>query len=94
MRSVRYKTIRVKDDKEKPTICLCCGKKPKPRGMHLHHTKYEYSTKEVKENPQLGFKNTIPLCYSCHRIANCLRILEENPQKTKKLIKLCNFKVI
>jgi len=88
---IRYKRIKVKVDHKKPTICKCCGNTPKPRGMHMHHTKYEFTIDEVRKKPELALKNTIGLCYHCHRLANCMRILEENKEKYKKLKKILSI---
>ena len=75
---VRYKNISVKVDKIKPTICSCCKKKAKPRGLHMHHTCYNYTPDEVRNNPELATHNTIYLCYFCHRVANSIRIVQEH----------------
>lgn len=88
MRTIRYKNITVKVDGIKPTICSCCGNKAKPRGIHFHHIRYSYTIDEVRNNPKLALDNTICLCFSCHRICNCIRILEENKEKAKKLMEL------
>jgi 5-methylcytosine-specific restriction endonuclease McrA len=59
--------------------CQCCGLKPKKKGLHFHHRVYAYSTAEVRKHPQLALENTMQLCYRCHKIADALRITQENP---------------
>jgi hypothetical protein len=86
--SIRYKNITVKVKGIKPTICSCCKKETKPRGLGAHHTKYAYSVDEVRANPELAKDNTIYLCFHCHRVGNSIRILNENKEKTIKLINL------
>jgi hypothetical protein len=83
--TIKYKTKRAKVEGDKPTQCMCCGKTPKKGGLHAHHTKYEFTVAEVRKNPELAKKNVIWLCYHCHRIANCLRIISENSVKANKI---------
>lgn len=71
---IKYRRIFVDVPIEKPKVCPCCSITPKPRGMNLHHWKYEFKTKEVRENPLLALKNTTWLCYSCHRVADAMRV--------------------
>ena len=70
-------------------ICEACGRK----GLtHLHHYKYEFSTKEVRKDPELALKNVIELCYSCHQIGDSLRIVEHNIGIANKILKLIENK--
>jgi hypothetical protein len=85
---IKYKNVTAEVSGEKPTTCECCGNTPKPRGLQFHHWRYKYTTKEVKERPELALEETSVLCFFCHRIANCIRILEENPDKVKRLEQL------
>jgi hypothetical protein len=85
---IKYKRISVEVEGEKPKVCRCCEKEVKQRGLHLHHTSYDYSTDEVRNNHSLALRNTVWLCYHCHRIANAMRICDENYEKTLKLIEL------
>lgn len=85
---IKYKRIRVKVLGDKSTQCECCLKTPKPRGMHTHHWKYEFTIKEVARNPELAKKNSTSLCYKCHRVANAMRIVEEEFKRVHVLEKL------
>ena len=88
MIKILYKRTSVKiPDFNRPIFCQCCLKKPN-KSLECHHTKYAYTKKQVKANPKLALENTVFLCYHCHRIANCMRILEENPNKVFKLTEL------
>jgi len=80
---ISYKGLKVKVDKERPIKCECCQKIP--FRTQCHHYKYEFTKKQVKENPELVLKNTQFLCYSCHLLANALRKIAENQEKCKKL---------
>jgi hypothetical protein len=67
-------------------ICECCGKHTK---TDLHHWKYAYPTKQVQKYKLLALDNTVELCWSCHRLANCISHLDNDDQeKVNKLIKL------
>jgi hypothetical protein len=87
---IRYKTITVSVVGEKPKICRCCGKEAKPRGLHCHHTKYEYPIDVVRASPMLATHNTVYLCYACHRVANSMRICDENYVKVALIRRLTN----
>lgn len=52
-----------------------------------HHWLYEYTKKQVKENPMLGLKNTIVVCYPCHILADALRIIYD-VNRWERIIKL------
>jgi hypothetical protein len=86
--SIRYKRMTVKVSGEKPDICDCCMHRPNPKGLHMHHWKYGFTAQEIAKNPELSKKNTSPLCYSCHRVANAMRIVEENKLRSDVLLKL------
>ena len=83
---VRYKTITVEVPGERSPICECCGKNTKK--PQLHHWIYLYKPKEVKTNPKLALENTLNLCFHCHRVANCIRIIMDNYDKFIKLVDL------
>lgn len=85
---IKYRRSYFTVEGEKLDYCECCGKKPDPRGLHRHHWAYTYKTSEVRENPQLALENTSTLCFVCHRVADALRAVKENPEKVKKLEKL------
>jgi len=88
--TIMYRRTRliIKSDKNiRKGICESCGRKEK---TDLHHVVYAYSTKIVKKNHLLALENTVELCYRCHRIANAMRIEDENPLiygNLRKLIK-------
>ena len=67
--------------------CRCCGRTGK---TDLHHWVYEFPTKQVQKSKLLALKNTIELCYSCHRLANCISHLDHNKEITEKLYILKN----
>lgn len=83
--SIKYKTTVFKVNGEKPVCCHVCGKTPKAKGLHGHHTKYEYSVNEVRKNHELAKENVIFLCFFCHRVCNAFRIVEENKEIVSKL---------
>ena len=58
-------------------ICDACGKSVGNgiQKTNIHHWKYAYGWKKVRENPSLALDNTSELCYSCHQIADALRNL-------------------
>jgi len=85
MYKIKYKTITVIVPGDKPASCDCCAKTPDPRGLGFHHWKYAYTVKEVRENPELAKENGNWLCFYEHRIGNCMRIIDENPERVKIL---------
>jgi hypothetical protein len=91
---IKYKTITVLVSGDKPTSCDVCAKTPDPRGLQTHHWVYKYSIKEVKDNPELAKENTSTLCFFEHRLANCLRIIEENRERTDILKRLKNIALL
>ena len=80
---IKYRRITVEVPRERPKKCAICGKEFKK--IDLHHFRYEFTTKQVKENPELALKNTIPLCYYDHRIADAIRKVMDNPERSKKI---------
>jgi hypothetical protein len=76
---IKYRRATFTVEGEKSDTCQSCHKKPHKSGLHFHHRKYAYSTKEVRKNPQLALENTIQLCWYCHRVADALRVVESNP---------------
>ena len=81
--TIKYKRVRVRIDGTRPEVCECCLKKPNI--IQCHHWKYSYSIKEVLANPELAKKNTSYLCYYDHRLANNLRIQDENKERIEVL---------
>lgn len=95
---IKYRRITVIVDvpyKIRKGICAVCNRRvgKEIKVTHLHHWKYSYSTKRVRENPLLALENTIELCFPHHVKANALvdltrfkdgedisRILELAPQ--------------
>ena len=86
---VRYRNTNIRVDVDyqiRKHICQCCGRTGK---CDLHHWKYEFTTKEVKKNPELALKNTSELCFTCHNIANSMKHIYDADEKIViKLIKL------
>jgi len=85
---VKYRRISVEvPDSARGGICEACGHTGK---TDLHHIIYQYSTKEVRENPKLALEGTVELCYRCHRIANAIQLIragddEKVPDRVKKV---------
>lgn len=89
---VRYRSITVKVNGVRGDTCYLCPKPHvvKPRGLHLHHFKYAYTVKQVKENPQLALENTVLCCFHAHRVLNSKRIVEENAEIIKNFERMVN----
>jgi len=83
---IKYRKLTVEVEGERPKKCSICGKEFKK--IDLHHFKYEFTTEQVRKNPQLALKNTIPVCYYDHRIADAIRKVMDNPERSKKIAKL------
>lgn len=79
---VRYRRARVTVEGKKPHKCSAC---PARGRVELHHHTYKYTTAEVRKNPQLALENTIPFCYTCHRIADMFRKLAQDQARTRKV---------
>ena len=62
--------------------CEVCGKEGK---IDFHHYKYAYKTSEVRKDPQLALENTIMLCYTHHKIADAMRILDSHLYEVHKI---------
>lgn len=71
--AVTYKGKRIVVDVSydvRKGVCECCGKK----GLtSRHHWLYEFTLKQVREQPVLALKNVSELCFLCHGAANTLR---------------------
>lgn len=87
--SIRYRNANIKLlTNPRKGICEVCGYK----GLtNCHHWKYEFSTQQVRENPELALKNVVELCYIHHKIANALKLLimfssNENNDKILKVL--------
>ena len=79
-------TVKVPDNYEMKCEIPGCNRSNNPKGIHHHHYKYEFKTKEVRKNPQLALKNTIKLCFFHHRIADAIRFLLDNQEEAVKVI--------
>ena len=64
-------------DKVYTGVCQACKTKGR---TELHHTRYAYSTKMVRAHPLMVLDFTIELCYLCHKVADYLRNLLEDPE--------------
>lgn len=74
---VRYRRARVTVEGFRPKNCAACGVRGR---VELHHWKYAYTTAEVRKNPQLALKFTIPFCYKHHKIADYIRRILKDPE--------------
>ena len=76
---IQYRRITVQVSGDRPKVCPVCNhthtKKGKPLTIQMHHTRYAYKTSEVRRNPLLALENTVPCCYTCHRILDACRIV-------------------
>jgi hypothetical protein len=79
---VRYRRARVTVEGEKPEGCSACHASGR---VELHHYHYAYTTKEVRENPQLAFENGLWLCFPCHMIADAIRKIVWNQDRFAKV---------
>ena len=86
---VKYRRARVTVECNKPTICQACGKKGK---IDLHHYRYVWKTKYVRENPIRALDNAVWLCYQCHRIADAIRKLDEDMIRQSEVVKILDVK--
>ena len=85
--SITYEKQRIIIDREEPLrkgICRVCNRsvvKHEIRITALHHHKYAYTRKTVREKPELALENTIETCWGCHPILDGLRqFLLSNPR--------------
>ena len=83
---VMYRRARVTVWGRRTGICQACGLRGR---TEMHHTQYSYTTREVRKDPQRALRNTVELCFGCHRLANGLRILEDGGKKTIGVMKVC-----
>lgn len=86
---VRYRRARVTVDGFKPLECRACSGEGR---IELHHFHYEFTTAEVRKDPQLALLNSVWLCYKCHRIADHIRNLMKDPKRTLTVIKVLKSK--
>ncbi len=75
---VRYRRARVTVEGPWEHYCKACGAHGR---IELHHWKYAYTTKVVRQNPQLALENTIPFCYQCHKVADHIKNLVKDPER-------------
>lgn len=82
---VRYRratfTVRIRGGR--PKKCEICGREGK---IDLHHFRYKYKTSEVRKDKQKALENTIWLCFSCHRLGDAVRMVDENREKAEKIM--------
>lgn len=79
---VRYRRARVTVEGVRPKKCAACSAMGR---IEMHHYFYAYKTKDVRKEPQLALDYTIPLCYQCHKIADMLRHMSRNLERTHKV---------
>jgi len=80
LQRIYYQKTRVSFSYPVPIRNGCCVACTRCKGegiktTQLHHTKYAFETKTVKQNPVLALENTLELCFGCHPIADGLRLL-------------------
>lgn len=82
------------DSPPRKGVCDACGREisKEIKKTDIHHFKYVYRIKQVRDNPLLALDNTAELCYSDHRIGDSLRVLlglkEENLDRIINVAKL------
>lgn len=82
---VLYRRKKFTVDWNKPLNCQACGNNGGKKGCQCHHYRYEFKTEEVRRNHDLLKKNTIWLCFPCHRIADAVRIVDDNHDKAVRI---------
>jgi len=85
---ILYRRSQFTVDWNKPKNCQACGNDGGKHGCNCHHYKYEFKTTEVRKNPELLKKNTIWLCFPCHRVADAMRIVDESHDKAIEIRRL------
>ena len=78
---LKYRKLTIVVDvpyKIRKGICAVCNRSVANKEIkvtQLHHWKYAYGNKRVKQNPLLALDNTIELCYPDHTRADAIREL-------------------
>lgn len=87
---VSYKRRRIKlPFNPRSGTCDCCGRsRPRIKHTSIHHWRYAYKWKEIKDCPRRVLDYTSELCYACHEVANAIRRVNLSDKKVKKLLKL------
>jgi len=80
--TVRYRRARFTVEGGRTGVCEACGRKGR---TEMHHYLYAYETKEIRKRKELVLENTVELCFSCHKLADCLRNLEEGKEAAQKV---------
>ena len=86
-----YRRIRVEVKGTRPVECAACFAKGR---IEMHHWKYAYSTKMVRENHQLALDCTIPLCYQCHKMGDYIRNLGADVFRFRRVIVALSYAAI
>jgi hypothetical protein len=90
---IMYKRKQFAVEWEKPKNCEACGLvSPGKFGTNCHHYLYEFTTAQVRENPELIKKNTIWLCFPCHRVADAIRVRDDNYARALKIEEMIKCK--
>lgn len=80
---------------ERPGRCAACPAKEDGLGrVELHHYAYEYTTAQVRANPQLALENTIWLCYCCHKVADYIRNILEDTERFNQVMVALRYRAI
>ena len=74
---IRYRRAQIAVNIDRKGHCLACKKKGR---TEFHHYSYEYTTKQARKDHQLAIRNTIELCYVCHKMADVIKKIDESPE--------------
>ena len=90
---IKYRRLSViVEIPDKKLKCAICGKSD--RKLDFHHYNYEFTTDQVRKNPQLALKNTLVLCYPHHKVADAFRIFETHLEEVDILMDKLGIKYL
>ena len=88
MHQIRYRKARIRlPFNPRKGVCEGCGRSVESgeiKKTDMHHWKYAYATKTVKNKPELALEYTKEYCYHCHQVADALFILSKFSVETVK----------